>query len=144
MTMTKDDLHSKSGRKDRKSAMLLEPFMSKVGWVHVLKNKQLEQVRTIEKISFLLHHMVFKLGLHSRPNVSSWNPEPQAKVVSCPTRLSSSWWWRPQIADFEKCSIWELLHLRIAPFEKCSIWELLHLRIVEFEKCWIWELSGQT
>ena len=67
-----------------------------------------------------------------------------SSLVSCPTRLSSSWWWRPQIADFEKCSIWELLHLRIAPFEKCSIWELLHLRIVEFEKCWIWELSGQT
>ena len=26
-------------------------------------------------------------------------------LVSCPTRLSSSWWWRPQIAPFEKCSI---------------------------------------
>ena len=26
-------------------------------------------------------------------------------IVSCPTRLSSSWWWRPQNAPFEKCSI---------------------------------------
>ena len=33
-------------------------------------------------------------------------------LVSCPTRLSSSWWWRPQIAPFENCSIWEMLHLR--------------------------------
>ena len=61
-------------------------------------------------------------------------------LVSCPTRLSSSWWWRPQIAPFENCSIWELLHLRNAPFEKCSIWELLHLRNAPFEKCSIWEM----
>ena len=61
-------------------------------------------------------------------------------LVSCPTRLSSSWWWRPQIAPFEKCSIWELLHLRIAPFEKCSIWEMFDLRIASFEKCSIWEM----
>ena len=61
-------------------------------------------------------------------------------LVSCPTRLSSSWWWRPQIAPFENCSIWELLHLRIAPFENRSIWESLHLRIAPFEKCSIWEM----
>ena len=63
-------------------------------------------------------------------------------IVSCPTRLSSSWWWRPQNAPFEKCSIWELLHLRIAPFEKCSIWEMFALRIAPFEKCSIWETWG--
>ena len=48
--------------------------------------------------------------------------------------------WRPQIAPFENCSIWELLHLRIAPFENRSIWELLHLRNAPFEKCSIWEM----
>ena len=63
-------------------------------------------------------------------------------LVSCPTRLSSSWWWRPQIAPFENCSIWESLHLRIAPFENCSIWEMLHLRNAPFEKCYIWETWG--
>ena len=32
----------------------------------------------------------------------------RAEVVSYPTRLSSSWWWRPQIAEFENCWIWKL------------------------------------
>ena len=63
-----------------------------------------------------------------------------AQLVSCPTRLSSSWWWWPQIAPFEKCSIWELLHLRNAQFEKCFIWEMFNLRIASFEKCSIWEM----
>ena len=87
---SKTTLHSKYGTK-KKSAMLSKPFMPKIGCI---KSKQLEQVRTIEKISFLLHHIVFKLGLHSRPNVSSWNPEPQAKGAGQP------------IKDVSYCDLW--------------------------------------
>ena len=67
--------------------------------------------------------------------------------IGLKARLTTRFCWTPtstsifkRIAPFEKCSIWEMLHLRIAPFEKCSIWEMLDLRNVEFEKCSIWEL----
>ena len=60
-------------------------------------------------------------------------------LVSYPTRLSSSSWWRPQIAEFEKRGIWEKQNLRIVEFEKCRIWEMQNLSYAEFEKCRIWE-----
>ena len=41
-------------------------------------------------------------------------------VVSCPTRLSSSWRWRPLI--------WKKIQLRKDPIEKRSDWEKIQLR----------------
>ena len=99
------------------------------------QNKLLEDIYLFNLIFSLLLQFEFTLWLER----TLCSMAMHAYLVSCPTRLSSSWWWRPEIAPFENCSIWESLHLRIAPFEKCSIWEMLHLRNAPFEKCYIWE-----
>ena len=41
--------------------------------------------------------------------------------------------WRPQIAEFENCRVWEMQNLRNAEFENCKTWELQDLRKTEFE-----------
>ena len=58
----------------------------------------------------------------------------EAWLVSCPTRLSSSWRWRAQIALIEKNTNWELHRLRIAQIEKNTNWESHRLRKTLIEK----------
>ena len=60
-------------------------------------------------------------------------------VVSCPTRLSSSWWWRPQKDPIEKRSDWEKIRLRKDSIEKRSNWEKIQLRIASIETSLDWE-----
>ena len=60
-------------------------------------------------------------------------------VVSCPTRLSSSWWWRPQKDSIEKRPDWEKTRLRKDPIEKRPDWEKTRLRKDPIEKRPDWE-----
>ena len=63
-------------------------------------------------------------------------------LVSCPTRLSSSWRWRPLIwkkVPIEKRSDWEKIRLRKDPIEKRSDWEKIRLRIAPIEKRSDWD-----
>ena len=94
------------------------------------ENEQKSDIQIIESISIVEENETPKTSLEKLAHVfSRWSPPglktlgklctnllkatdicntkhlTHLRVVSCPTRLSSSWWWRPQIADFEKCSI---------------------------------------
>ena len=60
-------------------------------------------------------------------------------LVSCPTRLSSSWRWQPQKDSIEKRPDWEKTRLRKDPIEKRQDWEKTRLRKDQIEKRQDWE-----
>ena len=72
-------------------------------------------------------------------------------LVSCPTRLWSSWWWRPLIwkkiqlrkDPIEKRTNWEKIRLRKDPIEKRSDWEKTRLRNTDIEWREDWDLTEQ-